>query len=81
MNSIVKRLRDKQNIRIHDSVNGGFVQFQLNETTKFICWERWKGGGVYVWQQHNSCLSLKEVLKCINELQQSNRQKLQQCKA
>lgn len=74
---IVKRLRNKESIKLFDSSAKRFIRIQLNKSFKEICWERWvmAAGSTHAnrWVQHNSCLSLKEVINIINENKLKNK--------
>jgi len=58
----ILRLRNKQNVTLFDRKTKLFHHFQLNKSTKFICWQRHITADKQNWKEHNSCLSLSEVL-------------------
>lgn len=64
---IVKRLRNKEGIKLFDSSTKTFIRIQLNKETKRIYWERWVSIDKSNWVCHNKFLSLKEIVFLINE--------------
>lgn len=58
---MIKKLRDGNKIRLYDSHERLFIQFQLNKNENNICWERWVSADQRNWVNHNLFLSLKEV--------------------
>lgn len=69
MESIVKRLRNREKLNIYDRKNKWQVRFQLNTEAKGVCWERWvKCIGATDknrWVNHNKYLSLKDVVSIV----------------
>lgn len=70
MDATIKKLRNGENIQRLTTYQGvkQVMQIQLNKTTPFICWQRFympvnrdKSKAL----EHNSCLTLKEVLRIL----------------
>ena len=65
----LKKLRNRQPLRLWDSGNKLFVQIQYNHKEKdFVCWEKWVSKDRSNWVNHNLYLSLHDVNNIINSL-------------
>jgi len=57
----IKKLRDKEALRLFDKADKNFVVIQLNRKEKYVCWERWISKDKRNWIKINDYLSLREV--------------------
>jgi len=68
---VLKKLRNRQPLRLWDSGNKLFVHIQYNaKENGFVCWERWVSKDKTHWVNHNLYLSLHDVNNIINSLKQ-----------
>lgn len=66
---LLKKLRNRQPVKLFDKANKVFVQIQFNKKeTDFICWERWVSKDKRNWVNHNLYLSLKDVNTILNQI-------------
>lgn len=61
MQSQIKRLRDRESLRLWDRTDKIIVAIQLNKKEKYVCWERWISKDKRNWIKLNGYLSLREV--------------------
>ena len=57
----IKKLRDREALRLWDKVDKTFVNIQINRKEKYLCWERWISKDQRNWIKLNGYLSLREV--------------------
>lgn len=57
----IKKLRDREALRLFDKADKTFVTIQLNRKEKYVCWERWVSKDKRNWKKINGYLSLREV--------------------
>ena len=57
----IKKLRDREALRLWDKVDKTFVNIQINRKEKYLCWERWISKDQRNWIILNGYLSLREV--------------------
>ena len=57
----IKKLRDREALRLWDKVDKTFVNIQINRKEKYLCWERWISKDKRNWTKLNGYLSLREV--------------------
>ena len=66
---ILKKLRDKESIRLWDNQAKLFYNIQFNhKETKFVCWERWVSKDKRTWVNWNLYLSLKDIDNIIKKI-------------
>lgn len=68
ISGIVKKLRQNDNLTFFDKKSKYYVHFQLNNEVKNICWQRHVSLDRRNWVKLNDILSIKEVLKCIDDI-------------
>ncbi len=73
METLVKRLRNRESIKWFDKKERLFIRIQLNKTDNRICWERWVSKDRNNWVNWNLYLSLKDVLQLHNTLLLNNK--------
>lgn len=66
------KLRNRQPIKLWDSLNKKFVHLQLNKTDERICWERWESKDKFNWVNQNKYLSLKDVQRVLSQVKENN---------
>jgi hypothetical protein len=69
----LKKLRDRDSLKLFDKKNKLFVRIQLNKKEAFICWERWVSKDKSNWVNWNLCLSLKDVANVLNDIKEGNK--------
>lgn len=72
MNQQIKKLRDRQNLRMFSRKEKIFVHIQLNKKENFICWQRFVSKDKRNWQEWNSALSLKDCWQILKKLSNEN---------
>jgi hypothetical protein len=68
MDAIIKKLRNKESVRLWDTSEKLFHHIQLNKKEKFICWERWVSKDRRNWVNWNLYLSLKDIKNLHNKI-------------
>lgn len=68
---LIKKLRDRQPVKLFNSADKVFTQIQLNRKASVICWERWVSKDRKNWVNVNLYLSLKDVASILNKHQKT----------
>lgn len=69
MHPKIKKLRDKENLRLFDSKERLFIQLQINKKEKgFICWQKYVSKDRRNWIKHNDYLSLRDCWNILEKV-------------
>lgn len=68
MESLVKRLRNRESVKLFNSIKKEFYQFQINNNSKRIHWEMFVSKDRKNWIKLNSYVSLSEIIHFRNKI-------------
>ena len=71
-NLFIKRLREKQTIKLFDRTRKVFTAIVFNPVEKFVCWKRFESKDQRHWICINECLSLKDVCNIRGSIVRTN---------
>ncbi len=75
-NLFIKRLRDKETVKIFDRQRKVFTAIVFNPTEKHVRWKRFESKDQRHWVCINECLSLKDVCHIRGSIVRANLERL-----
>lgn len=66
----IKKLRDRENLRLWDRTDKTIVHIQLNKREQYVCFERFVSKDKRNWKKLNGYLSLRDVWNILKEMKE-----------
>ncbi|HXS59733.1 MAG TPA: hypothetical protein VN703_02855 [Candidatus Sulfopaludibacter sp.] len=70
MHPQIKKLRDRESLRIWDKSDRMFIHIQINKKEHYTCWERFISKDKRNWIKLNGFLSLQDVWNILKTLRE-----------